>query len=281
MKQNFFIKMAVIFYGVFLLNTTMLNAKDDKELRARILTTLGEIEVKLFYKKAPVTVSNFVTLARKGFYNGIVFHRVIPNFMIQTGDPKGNGTGGPGYSFKDEFSPELKHSKAGILSMANSGPNTNGSQFFITVAPTPHLDNRHSVFGEVTKGLDIAIKISEVKTNDTVPVTPVKMEKVEILDSWYKPEKFEKIETLQDNEIAKLVKPVATRILEKLGESEGYGKVLKFEMDRSQSRGTLIQASFGGSFEKKKSFVLFLRGEVSKDNKQFVMSAMQFSTEQM
>src|SRR5690242_7255053 len=104
----------------------------DSDVKVKITTTMGVIEAKLFAKQVPKTVSNFVELARKGFYNGIVFHRVIPDFMIQTGDPKGDGTGGPGYSFNDEFVPELKHSKPGMLSMANAGPNTNGSQFFIT-----------------------------------------------------------------------------------------------------------------------------------------------------
>src|SRR5690606_24187062 len=105
-------------------------------------------------------------------------------FMIQTGDPKGNGTGGPGYAFADEFSPELRHNKEGMLSMANAGPNTNGSQFFITVAPTPHLDDRHTVFGQVTKGMDVATAISNVPTKGDRPVDTVKMEKVTIEGDW-------------------------------------------------------------------------------------------------
>ena len=140
------------------------------ELYAAFDTTEGKFKIKLFPEQAPQTVENFVSLAEgtktgKAFYDGTIFHRVIPDFMIQGGDPEGTGRGGPGYKFADEFHPSLKHSKAGILSMANAGPNTNGSQFFITVAATPHLDNRHTVFGEVTEGYDTVKKISEVSRN--------------------------------------------------------------------------------------------------------------------
>ena len=121
----------------------------DVQLKAVINTAKGDINLNLFPDKTPLTVLNFANLSSRGFYNGLTFHRVIPDFMIQGGCPIGNGTGGPGYRFKDEFSPELKHSKPGILSMANAGPGTNGSQFFITHVPTPWLDNKHSIFGEV------------------------------------------------------------------------------------------------------------------------------------
>jgi peptidyl-prolyl cis-trans isomerase A (cyclophilin A) len=149
----------------------------DGPLYATLKTNMGDIVVRLFEDKAPKTVENFVGLAtgtkewtdpksgakvKRPLYNGTLFHRVIPGFMIQGGDPLGRGTGGPGYKFADEFSPELRHNKAGILSMANAGPNTNGSQFFITLAPTPHLDNRHSVFGEVVKGQEAAVAIANV-----------------------------------------------------------------------------------------------------------------------
>ena len=140
-------------------------------------TTEGRFTVRLYDAEAPNTVANFVGLAegtkeytdpktgqkKKGpFYNGIVFHRVIDGFMIQGGDPEGSGRGGPGYKFGDEFHPDLQHTKEGVLSMANAGPNTNGSQFFITLGPTPHLNNRHSVFGVVEEGMDVVRKIGKV-----------------------------------------------------------------------------------------------------------------------
>jgi cyclophilin family peptidyl-prolyl cis-trans isomerase len=127
-------------------------------------TNHGNFKIKLFGEQAPRTVSNFYNLGTSGFYNNQVFHRVISNFMVQGGDPQGTGTGGPGYQFRDEFHKDLKHTKPGILSMANAGPNTNGSQFFITVAKTPHLDGRHAVFGEVVEGYENVEKISNVQT---------------------------------------------------------------------------------------------------------------------
>ena len=116
---------------------------------------MGKVKIELYADKTPKTVQNFIDLSNSGFYDGVIFHRVIPGFMAQTGDPDGTGTGGPGYTFEDEFHPSLSHDSEGILSMANRGPNTNGSQFFITYAPTPHLDNMHSVFGKVIEGQDL------------------------------------------------------------------------------------------------------------------------------
>jgi len=133
-----------------------------KEVKVTIETNHGVIWAKLFADKAPRTVANFVNLAEDGYYNGLVFHRVIPNFMIQGGCPRGSGTGGPGYRFADEFHADLNHTNAGMFSMANAGPNTNGSQFFITLAPTNYLDNRHAVFGEVVEGMDVVIKIGNL-----------------------------------------------------------------------------------------------------------------------
>src|SRR5215472_11804544 len=165
-------------------------------LYAHFTTTEGDFTIQLFEEQAPKTVANFTGLAdgskewtdpRSGkkmtvpLYNGTIFHRVINGFMIQGGDPLGQGTGGPGYNFADEFHPQLRHSKAGILSMANAGPNTNGSQFFITLGPTPHLDNRHSVFGEVVEGLDIVKKIGAVPTGrQDRPVKPVTIKTITI-----------------------------------------------------------------------------------------------------
>ncbi len=132
-----------------------------KHYTATFKTDKGDFVVELFADKAPRTVNNFVFLARDGCYNGVTFHRVIRNFMAQGGDPTGTGSGGPGYQFADEFHPSLRHDSPGILSMANAGPNTNGSQFFITHTPTPHLDNHHTVFGKVTQGLDVVLSIPD------------------------------------------------------------------------------------------------------------------------
>lgn len=130
-----------------------------KDVNVVISTTKGDIELALYPSKAPVTVANFLNLASRGYYKGITFHRVIPNFMIQGGDPTGTGMGGPGYRFEDECRPDLKHDGPGVLSMANAGPGTNGSQFFITHVATPHLDGRHTVFGKVLKGQDVVNSI--------------------------------------------------------------------------------------------------------------------------
>ena len=119
---------------------------------AEFNTSKGKFKIELFGDKAPLTVGNFLKLVESGFYNGLIFHRVIPDFMIQGGCPHGSGRGGPGYTIRDEFHPDLKHDSKGILSMANAGPNTGGSQFFITVKPTPWLDGHHSIFGKITEG---------------------------------------------------------------------------------------------------------------------------------
>ena len=147
----------------------------------RIETNKGVIRIEMFEDKAPITTKNFIDLASKGFYDGVIFHRVIDGFMIQGGDPTGTGRGGPGYKIPDEFHVDLKHDSAGILSMANAGPNTGGSQFFITLGPTPHLNNRHAVFGKVIEGLDVVKAIGKVVTNAADrPVEDVVMKKVTI-----------------------------------------------------------------------------------------------------
>ena len=141
-------------------NTPPIMAIDPKKkYKARMETDKGTMVIELFADKAPKTVNNFVFLSREGFYEGIIFHRVIKDFMAQGGDPTGKGTGGPGYKFADEFHSSLKHDKPGRLSMANSGPGTNGSQFFITHVPTPWLDNKHTIFGQVTEGMDVLMAI--------------------------------------------------------------------------------------------------------------------------
>ena len=162
--------------------------KEDLDRPVAIFeTSLGNFEAELYAKECPETVWNFINLAegrqetsREGnFYDGLTFHRVIEGFVIQGGCPHGSGTGGPGYQFKDEFDSSLRHDGAGILSMANAGPNTNGSQFFVTLGPTPHLDDRHSVFGKVIAGMDVVGKIGSVKTAaGDKPVEPVVINKV-------------------------------------------------------------------------------------------------------
>lgn len=143
------------------------------DIRILLTTGQGDIEATLFSSKAPVTVANFLNLAQRGYYEGITFHRVIPDFMVQGGDPSGTGGGGPGYNFEDEVKTGLKHDKSGIFSMANRGPGTNGSQFFITHVPAPWLNGKHTIFGEVTKGQDV---VNAIKQGD-------KIVKIEILDS--------------------------------------------------------------------------------------------------
>lgn len=156
--------------------------KDGVDYKVVLQTSLGNITIDLFEKESPKTVNNFVSLAKDGFYDGLTFHRIIKDFMIQGGDPSGDGTGGPGYKFEDEFN--TKKLVKGSLAMANAGPNTNGSQFFIvTTESTPWLDGRHTNFGQVTEGMDIIDKISLVATgNNDKPVTPVTIDKVEVLE---------------------------------------------------------------------------------------------------
>jgi peptidyl-prolyl cis-trans isomerase B (cyclophilin B) len=164
-----------ILLAAFALAFTALPAQSEesmKDIRIIVKTDKGDIEGVLYPGKAPVTVANFLNLAKRGYYNGLKFHRVIPDFMIQGGDPTGTGSGGPGYRFEDECTPELKHDKPGIFSMANAGPGTNGSQFFVTHVATPWLDGKHTVFGSVTKGQDI---VNAVAAGD-------KIKSIEILD---------------------------------------------------------------------------------------------------
>ena len=177
-------------------------------LYAEFITNKDTMVAKLFFKKTPVTVANFVALAEgvhpmvneeykdKLFYNGLIFHRVIDNFMIQGGDPLGNGSGSPGYKFGDEFDDSLKHDKPGILSMANSGPATNGSQFFITEVPTPHLDNKHTIFGELVKGQNIQDSISKVHIGvNNKPIIDVVILKLNIIRKGFEARKFDAVKT--------------------------------------------------------------------------------------
>ena len=184
-------KALVFLLAAFVLFTTGCTAAgmNDKDKGAKKManpiavfeTNQGTFEVELFEDKAPITVKNFIDLAEKGFYDGLIFHRVIDGFMIQGGDPNGTGTGGPGYTIPDEFGEGLKHDSEGVLSMANAGPNTGGSQFFITLAPTPWLDGHHAIFGKVVKGMDVVRAIGKVDTDfQDKPLSKVVMEKVMI-----------------------------------------------------------------------------------------------------
>ena len=154
-----------------------------KSYTATFKTAKGDIVVDLFADKAPVTVNNFVFLARDGYYDDTTFHRVLDNFMAQGGDPTGTGSGGPGYRFQDEFDPTLKHDKPGTLSMANAGPGTNGSQFFLTFVPTPHLDNRHSVFGRVVEGMDVLLSLTRRDPSQRPNFQGDKLNTIEITES--------------------------------------------------------------------------------------------------
>ena len=191
-------KMMIVFFTVF--GLLACNAQDKGEMETKetqskeenkemtgaiIKTNMGTIEIELFADQTPKTVENFVGLAEKGYYNGVIFHRVIKDFMIQGGDPTGTGRGGESFwggKFADEIVPELKHDEPGKLSMANAGPNTNGSQFFITVVPTPWLDGKHTVFGKVINGMDVVYDISKVQTSKPGdrPLTDIVMESVTI-----------------------------------------------------------------------------------------------------
>jgi len=188
-KLTSLIFMIILFVGISsgIIQSQQQDKTAMKETKtvAVIKTNMGTIEIELFEKQTPRTVGNFVGLANKGYYNGIIFHRVISNFMIQGGDPTGTGTGGQrfyGKKFEDEIVPSLKHDVPGILSMANSGPNTNGSQFFITLVPTSWLDGKHTVFGKVIGGMDVVQAIGKVQTSKPgdKPLKDVVMEKVTI-----------------------------------------------------------------------------------------------------
>jgi len=154
----------------------------DGENTIEMVTNMGTIKIKMYYEKTPITCEHIKSLVKKGFYNGVIFHRVIDGFMIQGGDPTGKGSGGSGKKIKDEFVSDLKHSKAGIVSMANAGPNTGDSQFFICLGPQPHLDGKHTVWGEVTSGMDVVKKIGKVKTDPSdKPIDEVKIKEAKMV----------------------------------------------------------------------------------------------------
>ena len=249
MRRLNFIALLSAMFVFFSCNSQKKAYKDLGDgLFADIETTQGNIIVKLNYKETPVTVANFVTLAEgkntfvkaeykgKPFYNGTIFHRVIKDFMIQGGDPTGTGIGEPGYRFEDEIVPTLKHDKKGILSMANAGPATNGSQFFITQVPTPHLDGRHTVFGETVKGLEVIDAIANTKTvmNDK-PEKDIKINKITIIANGKDAKNFNAVKVFEDyfKEINKRerekeakTKAAAAKFLEEVKVQEPQAKAL-------------------------------------------------------
>ncbi|TAQ85530.1 hypothetical protein B7494_g6128 [Chlorociboria aeruginascens] len=162
-------------------------ATEKKNANIELKTSMGDITVELYPDHAPKTCENFQTLVERGYYDGIIFHRIISNFMLQTGDPTGTGRGGSsifGDKFEDEIHPDLKHTGAGVLSMANAGPNTNGSQFFITLAPTPWLDGKHTIFGRVTRGMEVVNRMGLVKTGPgDKPKDEVKIVKATVVEN--------------------------------------------------------------------------------------------------
>ena len=185
----FVLLLGIIISGLFNCGEVMAeNKATSSQLSLTLETSKGKIELELYPDKAPMTVANFANLVGRGFYDGLSFHRVIKDFMIQGGDPDGRGTGGPGYKFGDEFDPSLKHSAPGMLSMANAGPGTNGSQFFITHVATPWLDGKHTIFGKVTKGQDVVDKIAQgdkiVKATINGDTTALFAKEKTHLDQW-------------------------------------------------------------------------------------------------
>lgn len=232
------------------------------DVLAKITTDHGVIAIRLFHDKTPRTVSSFVTLARQGFYAGTVFHRVVPGFVVQGGDPLGTGAGGPGYCFADEVVPELKHAKAGMVSMANTGPDTNGSQFFITLAPVPTLDGKHTVFGEVVDGHAVLDKIAAVKTKASRPVQDVKIIKIDVT-SEYAPGPVDKIPTLKESELEGALKSKVEDLVAKVGDSLGLGKPGAITFESSRVKCADAQASYRLDFASSKSAKLLVFGRAT------------------
>ena len=246
-----------------------------KAMTATLKTSLGDIAIELFTTKAPKTVSNFVTLAKKGFYNELTFHRVIPGFMVQTGDPNGDGSGGPGYTFADEFHQEARFDSAGIVAMANSGPHTNGSQFMITVAPQPQLQGKNTAFGRVTAGLDVVQKIAGVPTKGTKPKEAIKILGV-TLKGDFTPVSYDKVLQLSEEELDKISRPQCRKLLEGIAAAQTLGKMAQLDFKGARSRGSQVQLDYRAKFEKAAKTRLLVYGKVV-DSK-LTIRQFQFST---
>lgn len=262
-----------LFLSLFALSALISCKKENENLQdglfANIKTNKGDIVVQLFFDKTPNTVANFVALAEgknpfveeqykgKPYYDGLKFHRVIPNFMIQGGDPLGDGSGGPGYKFKDEFHSDLKHDKAGILSMANAGPNTNGSQFFITHNETPWLDNMHTVFGEVAEGMEVVNSIAKDDVIESITIIrkgkeAKKFDAVKIFKEYYEKQAKELKEEAEKLEQIKLEKRAEIDALKSNGTTTKSGliyQVLVKGTDEKPKKGTKIFINYAGYFE--------------------------------
>lgn len=262
-------KKTIITSFLFLVNLFFVFAQNEEGLFAEVITSKGTILLQLEFEKTPITVANFVSLAEgkntmvdqklkgKPFYDGLKFHRVIPNFMIQGGDPDGNGSGGPGYKFEDEIVPELKHDKAGILSMANSGPKTNGSQFFITHKETPWLDGKHTVFGHVVTGQEIVDKIAQ---NDIIEKINIirkgkaakKFKAEKIFDNYFKEK--EKKEKAEKERLALVIKEKNTYFNTQKQSALELASGLKYVITHSAEGpktedGTQVYIHYAGYFE--------------------------------
>ena len=243
------------------------------EVVAKITLGQGVVTVRLFDDLVPRTVGNFVTLARQGFYDGTLIHRVVPGFVVQGGDPLGTGAGGPGYCFADEIVPSLKHGKAGILSMANSGPNTNGSQFSITLAAAPSLDGKHAVFGEITGGLETIMAIGAVVTKGSRPTVDVKIVNIEI-EGAFTPAPLEKFKELSDKELeAVLLEPVHS-LFSKVGASLALGKLGKVTFEKGRTKCGAGQASFVADYSARKGAKMLVYGKTQEQG--FEIQQFQF-----
>ena len=263
----------------FFLACSMIFACDNKNkdlddgIYAEFSTSMGTMLIKLTYEKTPVTVANFVALAEgnhpkvdndfkgKKFYNGIIFHRVIDNFMIQGGDPRGDGTGGPGYRFLDEIDLSLKHDKPGVLSMANSGPGTNGSQFFITEVPTPHLDGKHTVFGHIIEGLEVQDAISNVETAvANRPVKDVVINKVKIIRVGSKAKKYDAVKTWNEME-PNLVKIQEKKMADEFFKIDSLSEIVRLNNKKFRKNAIKLKSGVEINFIKKGGGIKPLDGD--------------------